>query len=95
MNKKDLIAKLAEKKGLNQKIAKIAVETIIESIKKAIIKGERIELRGFGSFSPRFYGAYIGRNPKTGEKVHVKPKRLPYFRVGKELKEMIMKGKKD
>ncbi|MCS7280488.1 MAG: integration host factor subunit beta [Desulfobacterota bacterium] len=95
MNKADLIAKLAERKGLNLKIAKIAVDTIIESIKRAIVNGERVEIRGFGSFSSRQYGAYIGRNPKTGEKVNVKPKRLPYFKVGKELKEMIMERKTD
>ncbi|MCX7858067.1 MAG: integration host factor subunit beta [Deltaproteobacteria bacterium] len=95
MNKADLINKLAEKKGLSYKIAKIAVDTIIESIKRAIINGERVEIRGFGSFSPRHYGAYTGRNPKTGEKVQVKPKRLPYFKVGKELRDLIMESKKD
>ncbi len=95
MNKAELIAELAKRRGLSLKIAKIAVDTIIDRLKKAIINGERIEIRGFGSFSPRHYGPYIGRNPKTGEKVQVKPKRLTYFKVGKELKEMIMGAKKD
>ena len=52
-------------------------------------KGERIEIRGFGSFVMRQYGGYKGRNPKTGEIVDVAPKRLPYFKVGKELKELV------
>ncbi|MDW8003120.1 MAG: HU family DNA-binding protein [Deltaproteobacteria bacterium] len=95
MNKADLITKLAEKRGLNLKIAKIAVDTIIGSLKRAIVNGERVEIRGFGSFSSKQYGAYVGRNPKTGEKVNVRPKRLPYFKVGKELKEMLVKKKPD
>lgn len=92
MNKLDLINKLAAELGLNQKIAKIAVDTIIDSIKKAIIEGERVEIRGFGSFTVRNYKGYKGRNPKTGEVVEVGPKKLPYFKVGKELKDMIWKG---
>ncbi len=92
MNKLDIINKLAVDLGLNQKIAKIAVDTIIDSIKKAIIEGERVEIRGFGSFTVRNYKGYKGRNPKSGEVVEVSPKRLPYFKVGKELKDMIWKG---
>ncbi len=89
MNKMDIINKLATDINVNQKIAKIAVDTIIESIKKAIINNERVEIRGFGSFTLREYKAYRGRNPKSGETVQVEPKRLPYFKVGKELKEMV------
>ncbi len=92
MNKLDIINKLATDLGLNQKIAKIAVDTIIDTIKKAIIEGERVEIRGFGSFTVRNYKGYKGRNPKSGEVVEVSPKRLPYFKVGKELKDMIWKG---
>ena len=91
MNKKDIINKLATDINVNQKIAKIAVDTIIDSIKKAIINNERVEIRGFGSFTLREYKAYRGRNPKSGETVQVEPKRLPYFKVGKELKEMVWK----
>jgi integration host factor subunit beta len=91
MNKMDIINKLASDINVNQKIAKIAVDTIIESIKKAITKDERVEIRGFGSFTLREYKAYRGRNPKSGETVNVEPKKLPYFKVGKELKEMIWK----
>lgn len=91
MNKMDIINKLATDINVNQKIAKIAVDTIIDSIKKAIINNERVEIRGFGSFTLREYKAYRGRNPKSGETVQVDPKRLPYFKVGKELKEMVWK----
>ena len=91
MNKMDVINKLGEDLRLNQKIAKIAVDTIIDTIKNAIINGERVEIRGFGSFSLRNYKSYTGRNPKSGEVVHVEPKRLPYFKVGKDLKDMIWK----
>ena len=91
MNKMDIINKLAADINVNQKIAKIAVDTIIDSVKKAIINNERVEIRGFGSFTLREYKAYNGRNPKSGEMVNVEPKKLPYFKVGKELKEMIWK----
>lgn len=95
MNKMDIINKLASDINVNQKIAKIAVDTIIDSIKKAITKNERVEIRGFGSFTLREYKAYRGRNPKSGETVNVEPKRLPYFKVGKELKEMVWKEEGD
>jgi integration host factor subunit beta len=91
MNKIDIINKVAEDLKLNQKVAKVAVDTIVETIKQAIVKGERVEIRGFGSFTIRQYKAYKGRNPKTGQLVDVQPKKLPYFKVGKELKEMIWK----
>jgi integration host factor subunit beta len=55
----------------------------------ALAKGDNIEIRGFGSFSVKEYGTYYGRNPKTGEKIKVKPKKLPFFKVGKELKERV------
>jgi integration host factor subunit beta len=91
MNKIDIINKVAEDMKLNQKVTKIAVDTIVDTIKQAVVKGERVEIRGFGSFTIRQYKAYKGRNPKTGQLVDVKPKKLPYFKVGKELKEMIWK----
>jgi integration host factor subunit beta len=91
MNKIDIVNELSEKINLNQKVAKVVVDTIIDSIKKAIVSGERVEIRGFGSFSLRSYKAYRGRNPKNGEIVDVPVKRLPYFKVGKELKEIIWK----
>ena len=91
MNKTDIVNTLAEKTGMNQKVAKIVVDTITDSIKKAIVGGERVEIRGFGSFSVRQYKPYKGRNPKNGEVVEVPAKKLPYFKVGKELKEAITK----
>ena len=91
MNKIDIINKIAEDMNLNQKVAKIAVDTIVDTIKNAIVNNERVEIRGFGSFTLGNYRAYQGRNPKTGELVDVQSKRLPYFKVGKELKEMIWK----
>jgi integration host factor subunit beta len=95
MNKMDIINKLASDINVNQKIAKIAVDTIIDSVKNAITKNERVEIRGFGSFTLREYKAYKGRNPKSGETVNVEPKKLPYFKVGKELKEMVWKEEGD
>ena len=93
MNKIDVVNVLSEKINLNHKVAKVVVDTIIDSIRTSIIKGERVEIRGFGSFSLRSYKSYKGRNPKNGEVVDVPEKKLPYFKVGKELKEMIWKDR--
>jgi len=89
MNKSEMIEKLAEKKGLSVKKAEEIVSTIFDSMTDALLAGERIEIRGFGSFVVNDYKAYTGRNPKTGEAIAVKPKRLPFFKVGKELKSRI------
>ena len=91
MNKMDIVNQLSEKINLNQKVAKVVVDTIVDSIKNAIITGERVEIRGFGSFSLRSYKAYRGRNPKNGDVVSVPDKKLPHFKVGKELREIIWK----
>ncbi len=69
--------------------AELLVSCIFDSMERALRSGERIEIRGFGSFEIRSYKAYEGRNPRTGSAVNVKPKRLPFFKVGKELKERI------
>jgi len=89
MNKSEMIEKLAEKKGLSVKKAEEIVSTIFDAMTDALLAGERIEIRGFGSFVVNDYKAYTGRNPKTGEAIAVKPKRLPFFKVGKELKSRI------
>jgi len=89
MNKSEMIEKLAEKKGLSIKKAEEIVSTIFDAMTDALLAGERIEIRGFGSFVVNDYKAYTGRNPKTGEAIAVKPKRLPFFKVGKELKSRI------
>ena len=89
MNKNDLSKKLSEKIKIQPRAAKAIVDNIFVSMKESLGKGERIEIRGFGSFVMRQYGSYKGRNPKTGKIVDVPPKKLPYFKVGKELKEMV------
>ena len=89
MNKSEMIEELAVKTNLNHKIAETIVNLVIDSIKSALINGDRIELRGFGSFHIEHYQAYTGRNPKTGDSIQVPPKKLPFFKVGKELKEKI------
>lgn len=89
MNKSELIEVLAERKGLSYKKAEEVVNTIFEAMSNAMLNEDRIEIRGFGSFMVNHYKSYTGRNPKTGESIKVKPKRLPFFKVGKELKERV------
>ncbi|WP_028322561.1 HU family DNA-binding protein [Desulfatiglans anilini] len=89
MNKLELIAALAEEEGLTQEKAKEIVNAFFGEIESAMIEGERIELRGFGSFKMKDYDGYQGRNPKSGELIQIAPKRLPFFKVGKELKERV------
>ncbi len=89
MNKNDLIEKVSERVRIPSKAAKVIVNGIFDSMRESLEKGEGIEIRGFGSFVVRNYGAYKGRNPKTGKNVDVPPKKLPYFKVGKELKEKV------
>lgn len=92
MTKFNLIQKLMERSNaLAQQDAKTIVSTIFSSMANALAKGERIEIRGFGNFTVRTYQSYKGRNPRTGTKVDVLPKKLPFFKVGKELKERVDK----
>ena len=93
MNKSELIEAMAEQLNLPSKTATSIVNTILESMADALVRGENVELRGFGSFTVREYETYTGRNPKTGELIKVKPKKLPFFKVGKELREEIDKNK--
>jgi len=86
VNKSELIKALAEQGGLSMKVAKEVVNTFFDAQIEAILRDERIEIRGFGSFVNKSYDAYVGRNPKTGEKIDVGSKKLPFFKVGKELK---------
>ena len=85
MNKDNLIKKLSEKMKIQSREAKVIVDNTFDAMKESLERGERIEIRGFGSFVMRQYGGYKGRNPKTGELVDVPPKKLPYFKVGKEV----------
>ncbi len=92
MNKSDLIECLASEVGLPFRLAEFVVDEFFDAMTEALIQNEGVEIRGFGSFTIREYGSYTGRNPKTGEKIAVAPKRLPFFKVGKELRERV-KGK--
>ena len=89
MTKAELIERVLTAADLNKKEAEAAVEAFFDSIIQSLRDGEKIELRGFGSFRLRSRGARVGRNPKTGEKVDVPSKKIPYFKPGKELKELI------
>ena len=89
MNKSELVETLANRNGLTYKKSEEIVNIIFESMSDALVHGGRIEIRGFGSFVVKDYQAYMGRNPKTGEVIQVKPKKLPFFKVGKELRERV------
>jgi len=89
MNKSKLIELVAEQSEISKKNAEQAVNVIFTTLKDALIEGERIEIRGFGSFNTKEYRAYTGRNPRTGRAIHVPAKRLPFFKVGKDLRERI------
>ena len=89
MNKSEMVEALATKRGISFKKAEEIVSTIFEAMTDSLLEGERIEIRGFGSFVVNEYRAYTGRNPKTGEPIAVRQKKLPFFKVGKELKERI------
>ena len=92
MTKSVLIEKIAEKvEDLSKKQVEVIVETVFESIKDALAKGGKVEIRGFGNFRLRNRNARKARNPKTGESVSVPPKKVPFFKVGKELREMVNK----
>ena len=89
MNKSDLIEALSKDTGLAKNKAEEAVNTIFDSMMNALAKGERVEIRGLGSFKIKKYKGYTGHNPKTGKTVKVKPKKLPFFKCGKELKDRV------
>ena len=89
MNKSDLVVALVDKKNLTEKQATEIVDLMFKGFANELKNGGRIEIRGFGSFTVRKYKAYKGRNPRNGEHVEVKPKRLPFFKVGRELKKMV------
>ncbi|MBI4223398.1 MAG: integration host factor subunit beta [Deltaproteobacteria bacterium] len=95
MNKSELIQKVAQRVNLTRKKAEEVVHLIFDAMSQALVRGDRVEIRGLGSFMVKNYGAYQGRNPRTGEAIRVKPKKLPFFKVGKELKKRVDKGKKE
>lgn len=89
MTKSGIVAVLCEKANVPKRKAKRFVDLMFQAMIDAMFKEERVEIRGLGSFSVRHYGEYTGRNPRTGESIRVPPKRLPFFKVGKELKEFV------
>jgi len=93
VTKSELIEHISEQLKLPTGKAEQIVNCVFDSMVKALQEGEGIEIRGFGSFTVREYKAYEGRNPRTGETVHVAPKRLPFFKVGKDLRERVNRSR--
>jgi integration host factor subunit beta len=89
MNKVDLIQALKNSNNLSRLEAEKIVTLFFDQMTEALAQGERVEIRGLCSFYVKKYKGYTGRNPKTGEKVKIKPKKLPFFKVGKELKKRV------
>ena len=89
MNKLELIERLKEQAGITKIEAKAIVALFFDKMAEALADGDRVEIRGLGSFKVKSYEAYTGRNPKTGESISVPTKKLPYFKCGKELKQRV------
>ncbi len=89
MTKADLIEDVSAAIGMSRKDSEVVVETIFDSIVKSLRSGEKIEIRGFGSFRTRQRNPRVGRNPKTGARVEVPAKKIPYFKPSKELKDVV------
>jgi len=89
MNKLELISALKTESDISKAEAARIVQIFFDNMADAMADGERVEIRGLCSFYVKEYQSYIGRNPKTGEKVSIKPKKLPFFKPGKELKERV------
>lgn len=93
MNKSELVAELAQEAEIQESVAEFVANEIIGAMTNALANGDGIEIRGFGSFMVKEYQAYMGRNPKSGTAIRVSPKKLPFFKVGKELRERVNKGR--
>jgi integration host factor subunit beta len=89
MNKLEIITALKNEARISKAEAAEVVQIFFESMADSLIQGERVEIRGLCSFYVKEYKSYVGRNPKSGEKVVIKPKKLPFFKCGKELKERV------
>jgi len=89
MNKSDLVEALSEGEDLTRTKAEEVVNLVFSEMTNALAAGDRVEIRGLGSFKVKNYDEYKGRNPKTGKQIKVKPKMLPFFKCGKELKERV------
>jgi len=89
MNKLELMADLSKENGINKSEARTVVNMFFNEMADTLANGDRVEIRGLCSFYVKKYKSYTGRNPKTGEKVKIRPKKLPFFKCGKELKERV------
>ena len=89
MTKADLVAKVASQINLTKKQTEVIVNTVFQSITESLSEGKKVELRGFGSFRIRNRNPRIGRNPKSGDKVNVPAKKVPFFKAGKELRDLV------
>ena len=89
MTKADLIDEIAAASGLSKKKSEVVVSTFFNSIVDSLTRGDKVELRGFGTFKLRRRRARIGRNPRTGESVEVPSKMVPFFKAGKSLRELV------
>jgi integration host factor subunit beta len=89
MNKPDLIQSLKDSNHMSKSEAETVINLFFDKMAEALAQGNRVEIRGLCSFYVKKYGSYTGRNPKTGEKVKIAPKKLPFFKEGKELKERV------
>lgn len=95
MTKSDLIDALAGELKISLNESSSILTTVLETMTEALCRGESIEIRGFGSFAVKHYDGYVGRHPKTGRTIQVKAKKLPFFKVGKELREKVNKTHQD
>ena len=91
MNKSGLVDALQRESGLSKAKAEAVIDIFFGSISEALAKGDRVEIRGFCSIFVKEYKGYVGRNPKTGSPVEIPPKKLPFFKCGKELRERVWK----
>jgi integration host factor subunit beta len=91
VNKRELVEAFAKEIGLTLKDAEVCVNTLFNSIADTLAKGGRVEIRGFGSFKVKEYEPYSGRNPKTGESIQVRSKKLPYFKLSSLMQKLINK----
>ncbi len=89
MNKSELVDRVAEKAGMSKKDSEAAVKAVLESITDGLVKGDKVQLVGFGTFEVRSRKEREGRNPATGEKIKIKALKVPAFKPGKALKEKV------
>ncbi|MDR1052255.1 MAG: integration host factor subunit beta [Deltaproteobacteria bacterium] len=93
MHKSQLVNLLAEESNMTPQDAEKVIRAFFDTIEQGLIEGERTEIRGLGSFKVKSYPGYIGRNPKTGEAIKIPPKRIPSFKVGRELRAVVSLGR--